>query len=427
MKTTAKQISDTKVEITILVDADELKEARRVATAKLARDVKVQGFRKGKVPAAVAAKNVDPQLLQEETLNNALSKSVASAFLENDLQALESPTVSIKKFVPDEILEFTAEAEVLPEVTLGNYKKLKAKLPKVDITPTEVDEIIERMRRGLSTKKEVKRAAQTGDEAVIDFVGETDGKPVEGASGTDYALELGSNSFIQGFEDGIVNHKAGDVFDLPLTFPKDYHADQLKGAKVTFKVTLKKVQAIKLPELNDAFAAKMGPFKTVAELKSSIEDELTKQREREATEVFRDELVTQLIEVSEVPAPDVLIQDQIRSIEQDTDRNLAYRGMNIEKYLEAQGFKDKEEWIEKEVQPAATKRVQAGLVLAEVGKAEDVKVDAHEIDALIQGYKQQYASDPETVKKFDQLEIRSNIANSLLTEKTLNHLAELNS
>lgn len=426
MKNAVKYLSDTRVEITVTVDAEQLQAAKQVATVKLARDVKVQGFRKGKVPPTVAAKNVDPQVLQEQVLNDALSKAVANAFLENELQALERPSVSITKFVPEELLEFKTEAEVLPKITLGNYKKLKAKLTKATITAKEEDEIIERMRSSMADKKEVKRAAKIGDEVTIDFVGEKDGVAIEGATSSDYALVLGSNSFIPGFEEGIVGHKAGDKFDLTLTFPKDYHTDQLKGALVVFKVTLKKVQTINLPELDDTFAAKVGPFTTFAELKADVKRELTGQREREALETFKDELVKQLIETSKIPVPDVLVQDQMRAIEQDTGRNLSYRGLTVDEYIKNQGLKDREEWLEKEIKPAAVKRVQAGLVLSELSKAEDVKVDSHEIDAVIQNYKQQYANDPETVKQFDQLEIRSNIANSLLTEKTLNHLVELN-
>ena len=163
MKTTIKHLSDTRVELTITLTGDELSLAEQVALSKLARDVKVPGFRKGKVPIAVAQKNVDPQKLQEQTLDDAISKSVATAFTEEKIQVLDRPSVEVKKFVPRETLEFTAEAEVLPAITLGNYKKLKATVEKVTVTAKEVDEIIERMCAGLGEKKDVKRAAKTGD------------------------------------------------------------------------------------------------------------------------------------------------------------------------------------------------------------------------------------------------------------------------
>ena len=191
MKTSVKNISDTKVELTITLDAEELAIAAQVATTKLARDVKVPGFRNGKTPIAVAAKNIDPSVLQEQTIDNAISKSVAEAFIKNELQALDRPVVEIKKFVPGETLEFTAETEILPKIKLGNYKKLKATADNAVVGTKEVDEIIERIRNGLADKKEVKRAAKNGDETVIDFVGKKGGVAFDGGTGADYALMLG--------------------------------------------------------------------------------------------------------------------------------------------------------------------------------------------------------------------------------------------
>lgn len=426
MKTTIKHLSDTKIELTITIGEKELADAHQVALTKLARDVKVPGFRKGKVPVAVAAKNVDPALLQEKTLDNALSMAVAASFLEEKIQALDRPSVEIKKFVPGETLEFTAEAEILPKVTLGNYKKLKDETEKISVVAKDVDEVIERMRQAFAEKKEVERAAKDGDETVIDFIGKKDGVAFDGGTGNDYALTLGSNSFIPGFEEGIVGKKPGETFDLDLEFPKDYHAADLKGAKVTFTTTLKSIKEVVLPEVDDNFAAKSGPFKSVAELKADIKRELTAQKEREAVEKLKDSLVNQLIEVSKVPTPEILIADQAKYIEQDFERNLMYQGLSIDQYLETQGFKDKEDWLEKEVKQTAIKRVKAGLVLAELSKAEKIEATNDELDAHVDMYKKQYANNPEALKQFEDPEVRRDIANRLLTEKTVDRLIELN-
>ena len=426
MNTSIKHLSDTKVELTITLGAKELADAEKVALVKLSHDIKVPGFRKGKVPVAVAAKNVAPAVLQEQTLDNALSKAVATAFIEEKLQALERPAVEVKKFVPGETLEFTAEVEIIPKITLGDYKKLKATTEKVTVTAKEIDEIINRMRDGFADKTDVNRAAKNGDETTIDFIGKKDGVAFDGGTATDYALKLGSNSFIAGFEEGIVGHKPGDTFDLDLEFPKDYHAADLKGAKVTFTTTLKSIKEAKLPEVNDEFAAKAGPFKTVAELKADIKRELTDQKEREAKEKLKDELVIQLIEISKVPTPEILVEDQAKSIEQDFERNLMYQGMNIDQYIEAQKFKDKAEWLEKEVKPTAVKRVKAGLVLAELSKTEKIEATNEELDAHVELYKKQYGNNPEALKQFDDPEVRRDIANRLLTEKTVDRLVELN-
>lgn len=427
MKTIVKNISDTKVRLTITVESSELEAAEQMALTKLARDIKVAGFRKGKVPASIAAKHVDPAMLQEQTLENALSKAVAEAFISEKLQALERPAVEVKKFVPRQELEFTAEVEVVPPVKLGDYKKLKAKKANVKVEAKEIDDIIERIRGNYVEKVEVKRAAKNGDEVLIDFVGKKDDVAFDGGSAKNYALKLGDGQFIPGFEDGIVGHKAGDSFDLDLAFPDDYHAKDLAGAKVVFSVTLNTVNELKLPELNDEFAAKCGPFTEMKELRADIEREIAAQKEREAEERLKDELVGQLADNSKVSLPEILVEDQIRSIEQDLAQNLMYRGITMDGYLNTQGFKDKDDWVKKEARPAAEKRVKAGLVLAELSKELKIDVSHDELDAQISALKQQYGKDAKIAAQFDDPNVHRDIANRLITDKTIAKLVELNS
>lgn len=426
MKISVKNLSDTRVELTIVIDGEELAIAEQVATTKLARDVKVAGFRKGKVPVTVASKNIDPISLQEETVNKAISKAIAEAFTQKDLRALDRPAVEVKKLVPGEMLEFTAEVDILPVVKLGNYKKLKVKAEKITVTDVEIDEIIERMRKGFADKKEVKQAAKMGDETTINFIGKKDGVAFAGGTGNDYPLILGANQFIPGFEEGIVGHKAGETFDLELTFPADYGSAELKGAKVTFTTTLVSVKEVSLPDLTDDLAAKAGPFKTVAELKADIKRELISQKDRESNEKLKDDLISQLVEISHVPVPEILVADQSQSIEKDFVNNLMYQGLSLDQYLENKGFESKDKWLETEVKAVATKRVQAGLVLAELSKVEKIEASAVELDAYIDAYRQQYGKNPEALKQFEEPEVRRDIANRLLTEKTVDRLVELN-
>lgn len=427
MKTTVKKLSDTNVCLTITLGADELNAAEQVALTKMARDLKVPGFRKGKVPVSVAAKHVNPMALQEQVLDNALSKAVAEAFMNEKLQALERPSVEVKKFVPNQEVEFTAEATIVPPVKLGDYKKLKAKPQAVKVEAKDVDEIIERMQQNFVDKTEVKRAAREGDEVIIDFVGKKDGVAFDGGSAKDFALKLGGGQFIPGFEEGVVGHKAGETFDLDLEFPKDYHAENLAGAKVVFSVTLHKVNELKLPELNDEFAAKCGPFTDIKELKADIKREITAQKEREAKEKLKDELVAELADSSKVALPELLIDDQLRSIEQDLMQNLSYRGLTMDSYLKTQGFKDKADWQKKEARPAAEKRVKAGLVLAELSKELGVEVSREELDAQISTFKQQYGKDAKLAARFDDPNVHRDIANRMITDKTIDRLVELNS
>lgn len=427
MKTTVTHESDTRVKVVIAADHAELAAAEQVALKRLAKTAKVNGFRTGHVPLEIVKKHADANALAQETLDAALNRAVAEAFLSNDLQVLARPEVEIKKYVPGELLEFTAEADVLPEVKLGDYKKLKVKKAAVNVDKKEIDEVIERIQKGLSEKKEVKRAAKIGDETVIDFVGKKDGEAFHGGTGKDYPLVLGSNSFIPGFEDALVGLKAGDTKDVKLAFPKDYHVKDLAGQDVVFEVTVKKVNSVKLPALDDKFAAKAGPFTSMEDLRSDIKAEIAAQAERRAKDDLKDELVKQLVAKSVVSVPSVLRDDQIRSLEQDLRQNLMYRGRTLEQYFKEKGYADRDAWVKVEANDVADARIKAGLVLAQLSKELKIEATADELAAHINAYKQQYANNPKMAKHFDKPEAQREVANRLITEKTIDKLVELNS
>lgn len=426
MKTTVKHLSDTRVVVTIALDAAELEAAEQVALHKFAKDTKVNGFRKGKAPLELVKKNTDQALLGQETLENALSKGVAEGFLNNDLQALEQPSIEVKKYVPGQEMEFTAEADVLPEITLGDHKKLKATKQKTEVTDAEVEEVIERIAQSSSEKKAVKRAAKMGDETVIDFVGKLKGEAFPGGTGNDYPLTLGSGSFIPGFEEALVGVKAGDKKDVELSFPKDYHAKDLAGKKVTFETTVKTVNEIVKPKLDDEFAAKVGPFSSMKDLRNDIKREITARNDQKAEDQYKDDLVRDLVKKTKVAAPKALVEMQLQSLEQDLTQNLMYQGMNFEQYLESKGYKDRDEWVKKEAEEAAEFRVKAGLTLAELSKALKVEATSDELASEINAYKTQYANNPEMAKRFDEPEVQREIANQLLTRKTLDILVDAN-
>ena len=427
MKTTVKKLSETKVVLTIVVDRTELEAAEQVALKKMSRDVKVPGFRKGHVPLSVVAKNINPNALQEETLDNALSKAVAEAFVGEKIQAIERPEVEVKKFVPGDTLEFTAQATILPAIKLPDYQKLKTKRTEVKVVDADADDIITRMQENFAEKTKVDRAVKDGDEVVIDFIGKKDDVEFDGGKAEDYSLKIGSGQFIPGFEEGIVGHKAGDKFELELKFPKDYHAKELAGQKVAFSVELKAVNESKLPELNDEFAAKCGPFTSMDDLRKDILREVKEQKNRDSEEKFKDELVGELADKIKVELPEILVDDQVRSIEQDMQQNLTYRGLELDSYLSTQGFSDKDDWLAKEVRPAAERRVKAGLVLAELSKELKIDVSHEELSAQIETMRQYYGKDAKTAKQFDNPDVHRDIANRLITDKTIAKLVELNS
>lgn len=426
MKTSVKYLSDTKVAVNVTLGVSELKDAELAALNELGKDIKVPGFRKGKVPVSVVSKNVNPNVLAQKTLESALSKAVADAFISEKLQALDRPEVEVKKFVPGSELEFTAESEVMPKIKIGNYKNLKSTAKKVSVTKKDIAEITDRLKKGFASKKTVQRPAKLTDEVNIDFEGKKDGIAFDGGKGEKYDLVLGSNSFIPGFEDGIIGKKTGETFDLKLTFPEDYHADNLKGAEVVFTTTINEIKEVVEPELNDELAAKAGPFKTVEELEDDIKREITKQKETEATEKLKDDLVAELVEKSTVPVPDVLLKDQMKLIEQDTNRNLMYRGMSIDDYIKSLKYKDKNDWLENEVRPIAEKRVKAGLLLAELSKVEKIEATENELLEKINQLGKQYPSE-DMRKHLKTPEVQRDVANRILTEKTVDRLVSLNS
>ena len=426
MKTKVKNISDVKVELTISLGVEELKAAEQVALTKLAKEVKIEGFRKGKAPLEMVAAQVDQNVLGQEVIENALSKAVAEAFLKEKIQAINRPEVDVKKFVPGTELEFTATSEIMPKVELGDYKNLKVKKEKVSVSQKEVNETIDQILKNFAEKKKVKRAAKEGDEVIIDFLGKKDGVAFDGGKAEKFPLELGSKSFIPGFEEGLIGKKAGDELSLDLKFPKDYHAKDLAGAKVVFEVKIHEVRENVLPEINEEFLSKLGEFKTKEDFEKQIKEDLKTQKQAEADDKFKDELVKKLAEVSKVPVPEILLEDQKQSIEMDMQQNLMYSGLSLDDYLKRMG-KTREEWLENDVKAVAESRVKSGLALAELSKVEKIQSSVDELDARIAQLKEQYGNSKEVVKQLSSDDVRRNLANQILTEKTIDLLVKLNS
>lgn len=427
MKTKFKKISDTRVEITVSLDAKDLKDAEEKALIKLSKEVRVEGFRKGKAPADVAKKFIPENDLNAETIDIAIRASVVPAFREHEKMPLVMPNVNVTKFVPGEMAEYTATAEIIPEVKLGDYKKLKVTKPKANISEKQVNEILENLANSFAEKKAVKRAAKLTDEVMIDFVGKKDGTPFSGGSAKDYKLVLGSDTFIPGFEDGVVGHEPGDKFDLNLTFPKDYGVKDLAGKKVVFETLLKQVNEVKKPAFDDEFAKKVAPeFKTLKELKADIKKNLEMQEEHKLTEKFKDDLIAELIKVSTIPTPDILIEDQMKIIKDDMTRNAMSRGMpSLEEFVKASG-ETMENW-EKEAKKVAETRVKASMALQNLALKEKITVSDEEVAAKIAELKDVYKNSKEAIKSLKDPNVKMDIKNRMIIEKTLDYLVKTNS
>lgn len=424
MQVSKKSITPTKVELSVSVDQTMLDSVKAEVLTHLAKDhVKIQGFRAGKAPLALVQKNVDQQLLQSEFLDAALNRAYGQALDEEKLRPVAQPEVKLTKFVPFSTLEFSAEVEVVGDIKLPDYKKVTAQRKNVSVTSKDVDEVLQNLQTRIADKTEVARAAKEGDELIIDFAG-TDAKtsePISGADGKDYPLLLGSDSFIPGFESNLIGMKAGEENVFTLTFPSEYGVAALQNRKVTFTVTVQKVQELKAPKLNDAFAAKVGPFKSLDELKADIKRQVTAERETEADRDFQNELLAKIAEKTVAEIPDVLIENEIDRMESEERQNLVYRGQTWEEHLTAEGVTS-EEHRERQRDLAAS-RVKSGLMLAEVAEKEGITVDDHEVEAQLSQLKTQY-TDPAMLSELDKPETRREIASRIVSEKTIAKLAQ---
>ncbi len=425
MKTTTKKLSDTKVELKVILDKKDLKVAHEKAVERLAADVKIQGFRKGKAPLNIAEKALDINDINNTAADIAVRTTVPAAFVDANLNPIVIPNVNVIKYVPGDTLEYIATAEVLPEVKLGDFKHLGVKKQVAKASEKDVKDILDNIQNAYAEKKVAKKKAAMGDEVIIDFTGKKDGVAFDGGSAKDHHLQLGSKSFIPGFEEGLVGHESGDKFDLPLTFPKDYHVKDLAGAKTVFEVLVKQVNEVIKPKLDDELAKKCGPFKTIDDLKADIKKNLEAQNEAKAVDKFKDELVTALVNSSKVAAPEILISDQLRFIKDDVTRNAASHGLQFEEFL-AQAGQTPEEW-EKEARKVAETRVKASLCLQILARDEKITVPDADVEAKIAELRDVYQKSPEALKNLKDERVKMDIKNRLIIEKTIDYLVNLNS
>ena len=255
MKSTSKKLS-TSVEFTVEFDQKDFEPARLKALERLARNIKVPGFRNGKAPANIVEQHVDPNDLASQTLDIVVRQAIPKLYTEAGLTPISIPHVDVKKYVPGEMAELTITSDIMPDVKLGDYENIKVVYDEPEVTDDDVEDVLRRIAESYAEPKVVKRAAKNGDEVIIDFKGKKDGKAFDGGSAKDYHLRLGSGQFIPGFEDGIVGHEVGDKFDLDITFPKDYASAELAGAKTVFEILLKQVSEINVPAIDDDLAKK---------------------------------------------------------------------------------------------------------------------------------------------------------------------------
>lgn len=425
MQVTKESTSPTAVKLTVTADATQLADIKQHVLQHLAKNVKIQGFRSGKAPLNIVERNLEPTLLQSEFLEQAVNTLYPQAVDEQKVRPVSQPQISITKYVPFSTLEFTAEVEAVGDIKLGTYTKLGVTKKTAKVTAEQVDEIIADLLKRAAKREEVKRAAKNGDEAVIDFAGvDTKTKePLANTDGTDYPLQLGSGNFIPGFEDEIVGLKAGDEKTFTITFPADYGAKDMQSKKVDFTVTVKKVNGVVEPALDDAFAATVGPFKTVDELKTDIKRELAAQADRDNENGYESDLLQEIAKNTKVTIPTSLVDEELDRLERQERQNLMYRGQTWQEHLDEEGVTN-EEHREKN-REGAELRVKTGLILGEIAEAEGVTVTPEELEIRMQLLKGQYATDPMMQAELEKPENIRDIQSRLMTEKTLDKLKSL--
>lgn len=414
--------TDTNVTLSITADVETLSKIKDSVVKRLGTNVKVAGFRPGKAPAELIEKNLDQQGLQAEFIDTVLNHYYTQAVIKEQLRTVGQPEVNLKKFVPFTTFEFDVTVDVLGDVKLPDYTKVKKSKEAVKIEAAQVNEVVESLQKRMATRTPVDRAAKDGDEVVIDFKGVDDkGKPVNGADGKDYPLTLGSNQFIPGFEPAVIGVKKGDEKTFTIPFPKDYGVTALQGKKVTFTITAKEVSELVPLKADDDFAAKVGPFKTLKDLKDDIKKQLGVEKQNELDRNFETELLRDLAAKTKVAIPDSVVDDQVMRLEQDEKQNLAYRGQTWQEHLDGEGVTEEEHRLRN--RKDAEEQVKIGIMIGAIGDQEKIEVTPEELEVRLTLLKSQY-TDPAMQAELDKPEGRQDIAARIRTEKIVAKLVD---
>ena len=423
MKST-KKVLKTSIEFEVEFDRNDFEPARLKALERLARDIKVPGFRNGKAPANVVEQHVNPNDLATQTLDIAVRRAIPKLFADSEVTPISVPHVDIKKYVPGEMAEITVSADILPAVKLGNYSKLKAEYHEHVVEKQDIEDVLTRIAESFAEPSVVKRAAQLGDEVIIDFVGKKDGKAFDGGSAKDHHLRLGSGAFIPGFEDGIVGHEVGDKFNLDITFPENYAASNLAGEPVVFEVLLKQVSEVKIPAIDDALAKKTGDFEDLKALREDIEKNLGIHAQRDSDEQYKDDLLNELVDASTTEAPQSLVDEQVERIKEDEERNLKSRGITLKDYLE-HNKKTEAEWLEN-IRKIAERRVISSIIIQALADELKIEVSDDDVDQQVAEMRQVYKNDPNASKQLEEPQVVAGIRNRMRVNATMDKLVELN-
>lgn len=397
MKATWEKIEKNVAVLDIEVEEEKVASALDQAFKKISKKVLVPGFRKGKVPRQIFEAKFGVESLYQEALDIILPEAYMSAVQETGIQPVDRPEVDVEQFGKGQTLKFKAKVTVRPEVELGEYKGLELEQASVEVTAEEVNAELEKLQQRHAELVPVEEgAAQNGDVVVIDFEGFVDGEAFEGGKSERYSLELGSGSFIPGFEDQLVGMSKEEEKDITVTFPEDYHAEQLKGKEAVFKVKLHDIKRKNLPELDDEFAKDVSEFETLDEFKADLEKNLKERKENEAKRKRENDAVEKAAANAQVEIPAVMIDDETEQMVREFENRLSMQGMNPQMYYQFSG--QTQEDLKAQMRSDAEKRVRNSLVLDAIAKAEGISASEEEINAELEDLSKMYNRPVEEIR-----------------------------
>ena len=384
------------VSFVVEVDKDEFEEAVQSAYLKNKKKVNVPGFRNGKAPRMVIEGMYGASVFYDDAVEEISSKAFEFAVKEENLETVGRPGISNYDVSDEKVLTIEFEAALYPEVTLGQYKGIEAPCEEVNMTDADVDAYIDEIRKRNARQITVERAAELGDTVVIDYDGYLDGVRFDGGKAEGTNLELGSNSFVPGFEDQVVGMKAGDEKDIDITFPENYH-EGLAGKAVVFKVKVHEVNKMELPEVDDEFAKDVSEFDKLEDYRAAIMEQLVAKRKRAVEEDFGYNVLEKADENMSCEVPDAMIEERMQMMANEYDRNLMARGMRLEEYLRMSGMDPLS--FQNMIRPQAEAQVKTDLLLEAVAKAENIEVTDEEIEKSIEDIAKTYGMEPEQIKQ----------------------------
>lgn len=418
MNVTVERVgNDATLKITL--PAEEVNKGFKKAVAKIAGQVNIPGFRKGKAPRNIIEMHYGKEAVKQEAFELVANQCYTEALEQEKLIPVSDPKVEDSVFEENKDMELTIKVTLKPEVKLGDYKELHVEKEAVEVTDEAVEEQVQGLRSRHAKMVEAEEGAEIekGDFAIIDFAGTVDGEPFSGGEGKGYPLEVGSNSFIPGFEDQLVGKKKGDSTDVDVTFPEEYFVKELAGKQAIFKVNVQDVKRKELPELTDEYVAANSDCKTVEELRASYKERMQKAAENNAQIAYEKALIDLAVANAEFEVPEIMIEDRVTQMIDEMRMSLEARKLTLEQYMQYSGIDMKQ--LRERQHDAAVENVKTDLVLDAIAKAENIQVSMEDVDSELSAIASQHGATLEDVKKI----IKSNGTMGLLLANILRRKA----